>query len=261
MKKKCIFIDVDGTIYHRHDDYISNDIIDKLAIAKNEADLYISTGRSEVVLSLLGRAKDYFKGMILANGAYIKLPDHKEVAHLMDPLKLKAFVKRAKDYKATIALITRKEVYVTSLTEFVDWALTPRYQDLLIVLNSYDFDFQKEYVMAWIFDDAEIIDQVMDGLDGFHVFKWGSQGADVMSEGITKAAGIKEVTTLLKNVKTYAVGDAANDIEMFKEVDVAICMQNGSDVAKLYATYTTNLPGDEGFLEAIDYILKDGEEK
>ena len=260
MKKKCIFIDVDGTIYHRHDEFISDAIIDKLRVAKEKADLYISTGRSEVVLSLLGRSKEYFSGMIMANGAYIKLPQNEEIAHLMDQAHLKAFVESAKKHHATIALITRREVYVSSLTEFVDWALTPRYQDLLIVLNNYDFDFDKEYVMAWIFDTSDTIDKVMAPLDGFHIFKWGGQGADVMKEGITKATGIKEVIERNKGVKSYAVGDAANDIEMFREVDVAICMQNGSEIAKASADYTTKLSGDEGFLEAIDYILKDGEE-
>ena len=260
MKKKCIFIDVDGTLYHRHDEFISDMIIDKLKEASQKADLYISTGRSEIVLSLLGKSKDYFKGMIMANGAYIKLPNNQEKAHLLNPINLKQLVDSAKKNNATIALITRKEVYVSKLTEFVDWALTPRYDNLLIVLNGYDFDLSKEYVMGWIFDDAPLIDQVISQTEGFNVFKWGSQGADIMGQGITKAAGVKEVVALNKNARTYAVGDAANDIEMFRAVDVAICMQNGSEVAKKEADYITTEPSDEGFIEAIDYILKEGEE-
>ena len=260
MKKKCIFIDVDGTIYHRHEEFISDAIIDKLKEASQNADLYISTGRSEIVLSLLGKSKDYFKGMIMANGAYIRLPNNEEKVHLFDKSDVKRLVESAKAHNSVIALITKREVYVSKLTEFVDWALTPRFKDLLVVLDSYDFDLSKDYVMAWSFDESSLIDQVMENLDNFHVFKWGNMGADIMKKGITKANGIKEVVALNKDARTYAVGDAANDIEMFGEVDVAICMQNGSDIAKASAKYVTKLSGDEGFIEAIDYILKEGEE-
>ena len=45
MKKKCIFIDVDGTIYHRHEEYISDPICEKLKEASQKADLYLSTNR------------------------------------------------------------------------------------------------------------------------------------------------------------------------------------------------------------------------
>ena len=147
------------------------------------------------------------------------------------------------------------------MTEFVDWALTPRFDNLLVVLNSYDFDLQEEYVMAWSFDENQVIDQMMNSLTGFQVFKWGHMGADIMSKGITKAAGVKEVLHQNKDVRSYAVGDAANDIEMFRAVDVAICMQNGSEVVKSEATYVTKAEGDEGFIEAIDYILQEGDNK
>jgi len=64
---------------------------------------------------------------------------------------------------------------------------------------------------------------------------------DTMAWGVSKATGIREILVKagLTNVPTYAFGDAANDLEMFKLVDKPIAMGNGLANVKSLAAYIT----------------------
>jgi 3-deoxy-D-manno-octulosonate 8-phosphate phosphatase (KDO 8-P phosphatase) len=51
------------------------------------------------------------------------------------------------------------------------------------------------------------------------------------------------------------MGDSFTDAEIFKNVDVAICPQNGHEIAKSFATYVTkHRGGDRAVADAVFYI-------
>lgn len=256
--KKIVFIDVDGTMYHAHEESISDSIKQKLKEASKCVDLFVSTGRCNLALTCLKEARNYFKGFVLSNGAYV-LYDNKIVSEkIVEKEDLIKLIEVAKKVKSNIGLITDTIIYVNELTDIVDYALTPRDHNSIEVVKDYNFDLNKKYHMAWSFDELDKINQMEALLPvNFTFFKWGKLGSDIILNDTTKAKGIIE---LLKHIdgeyKTYAIGDSGNDIPMFKLVDVPICMGNGTEMAKTNAQHITKTL-DEGGLEfALDNIIK-----
>lgn len=260
--KRIIFIDVDGTIYKAHQDLIDKSIRKKLKEASLHADLYLSTGRCLPVLVCLGEAIDYFKGMVLSNGTLV-FHDNKKISENIIPTKdIKELVKYSKELNCNIGLIDNHHIYVNDYTDVVEYALYPHREEDVIDLKGYDFDLEKEYNMAWTFDKLDKVNQLEEKIPSFKFFKWGQVGSDILTMGISKATGIKNLLDYLKKVygevsfKTYAIGDSGNDIDMFKLVDVAISMGNGTEQARLNATYITDNIENEGFEKAIDKIIR-----
>ena len=256
--KKIVFIDVDGTMYHAHEESISESIISKLKEASNYVDLFVSTGRCGLALTCLNKAKQYFKGFVLSNGAYVLYNNqliYEKVVEKDDLIKL---INVSKKLKSNIGLITDKVIYVNELTDIVDYALTPRDHNSIEVVKDYNFDINIKYNMAWSFDELNKINEMEKMLpDNFTFFKWGKIGSDIVLNGTTKAKGIVELLKHLEGeYKTYALGDSGNDIPMFKLVDVPICMGNGTDLAKDNALHITKTLDDGGLEFALDNIIK-----
>ena len=255
--KKIVFIDVDGTIYKSHQLLIDESINNALLDLSKHADLYLSTGRCDAVLAPLGSAVEYFKGMVLSNGALVYLNKKIIVDERINKDNLKQLIKVAKKHKMNIALITKDKVFINEFTEVVDYALTPFKENSIVVLNSYDFDLDLEYNMAWSFDKKEDILKLQEECPCFSYFFWGSIGADIIIKNISKAYGIKHLLKQIdKDTYTYAIGDSNNDLEMFDLVDVPICMDNGSEDAKQKAKHITESIYDNGFENAVSKIIK-----
>ena len=73
-------------------------------------------------------------------------------------------------------------------------------------------------------------------------------------QGITKAAGLRELCDFLKIdiAETVAVGDAPNDIEILKTAGVAAVMGNASDEIKALADFVTDDNDHDGIVKIIE---------
>ena len=257
-ERKIVFVDVDGTIYKSHQTEIDDSIKRKLEEASKKVDLFISTGRSDPTLVLLGDARKYFKGLVLSNGSYVIYDNKKLTEKVIKKEDLINLVNACKKMGCSIGLVNNDKVYVNKLTEVVDRALTPRYENSLIDIDGYDFNFDLNYNMCWIFDPVEVIDELEPFIPNFSIFRWGKVGADINIKGVSKAKGILELLEYLNHSlhNTYALGDASNDIAMLKLVECGIAMDNGTEEAKQAAKHVTKSLYEGGFEEAIDKILE-----
>ena len=79
---------------------------------------------------------------------------------------------------------------------------------------------------------------------------------ELVPKGSGKGAGIRKVCELLDlDINdTYAVGDSANDLDMFEAAGTAIAMGNGSDIAKEHADYITTAMADDGIYNAMKHF-------
>lgn len=256
--KKIVFIDVDGTMYHAHEDSISESIKQKLKEASEYVDLFVSTGRCGLALTCLREAKKYFKGFVLSNGSYVTYDNKLVSEKIVEKSDLIKLIEVAKELNSNIGLITDKIIYVNEMTDIVDYALTPRDHNSIEVVNDYNFNLDIKYNMAWSFDELDKINEMEKRLpSNFTFFKWGKIGSDIVLNNTTKALGIMELLRYLKgDYITYAIGDSGNDIPMFKLVDNPICMGNGTDQAKEHAKYITKTLSDGGLEYALDQIIK-----
>lgn len=258
MNRKIVFIDVDGTMYHAHEESLRETVHTKLLEASKHVDLYLSTGRAMCVLSCLGKSMDLFKGFVLTNGTLVLKDNTVLLNNFFKKEVLIELIKKAKEFEAVIGLISKDKVYVNKYSPVVEYALQPHFSGAIVELGDYNFDLDIEYNMVWTFDPNEIIDKVTSNIDGVDVFKWGSIGGDIVPKGMTKAIGIKrlleEINMPLDN--TYAIGDSGNDVAMFKLVKNPICMGNGTDIAKGAAKYITEPIDEFGLENALDRIIK-----
>ena len=82
---------------------------------------------------------------------------------------------------------------------------------------------------------------------------------EMTAKNVSKATGLMELAQklgILMN-EVVGIGDADNDIEMFKSVGLAVAMKNGNDTVKKLAHFITNDNDNNGVGEAIQHILKD----
>ena len=78
----------------------------------------------------------------------------------------------------------------------------------------------------------------------------------VKSEEVTKATGLQHAAELLSvDASSFvAIGDSANDAELFEVVEEAYAVANAADVAKRRADVVTDAAFGAGVLEALDRI-------
>lgn len=78
---------------------------------------------------------------------------------------------------------------------------------------------------------------------------------EAVPNGFTKGTGIIRTCEYLgiDPADTFAIGDSANDIDMFKNVRHSICMGNGTSVAKDAAEYVTTKINDNGIYNALKH--------
>jgi hypothetical protein len=82
-------------------------------------------------------------------------------------------------------------------------------------------------------------------------------GVLVLHKSASKGSATKKLQSLLTVSKqeTSCVGDGANDVPMFNECGLAIAMGNGEEILKKSADFIVSNIEDDGFSEAVNYIL------
>lgn len=93
----------------------------------------------------------------------------------------------------------------------------------------------------------------------YYVVRAGTNFLEAMNPAVDKG---KALTTLgkkigIKTEEMMAFGDEGNDLPMFNAVGLAVCMGNGSELAKSHANYVTASNDDDGIAKAIaKYVLE-----
>lgn len=79
-------------------------------------------------------------------------------------------------------------------------------------------------------------------------------------QGVTKAAGLGEVTELLgiKPSEVVAVGDSLNDLSMIRWAGLGVAMANAEESIKEAADYVTASNEDDGVARLIQLVLHEG---
>ncbi|APX73232.1 Cof-type HAD-IIB family hydrolase [Companilactobacillus allii] len=90
-----------------------------------------------------------------------------------------------------------------------------------------------------------------------YVVRAGEWFLELMHKNVSKASGLQDLSTKLNIYpdEIMAFGDEQNDIPMFQFVGNAVCMENGSDKAKGYASYVTDSNDNDGIAKAMDKFV------
>ncbi len=268
--KKLICVDVDGTIAEIGTE-IRKDIIDKL---ENSEDEYvIVSGRAAHDIAKLGINVNYIGangGEIMREGKLV----HRSTMNKEQAEKIAKVLLRKSGY---VAVYTNKGKYYNSdanLNKIATEIMEQKFGRAKQIENP------EEYLCGYINDDdikfnkldevftedieitkvetisayhAEELTLKMDKYDDVYSFSSTGVNVEVVPEGVSKGLGIKKYIGD-QQLRTFAIGDGDNDVDMFKHVDVSIAMGNGTDKLKAVATHITDHIDDNGFLNAVKLI-------
>jgi len=228
MKKKLLFIDIDGTFFEPHHGGVIESGVKAVDLAKkNGAEIYLCTGRS------LAEAKiflnyDSIDGFVFGAGALVY---HKG-----------------------------KRIYEKALSnEVVDKVIN--------LANKFNCGYCVEaYAGAYCDDFAyqvfreKIEAELPDNLEttiAYHNEKTGVYGLEITDKNINKASGIEKILALKDGYTfedVYAFGDSNNDISMVEVAKVGVAMGNASDGLKARADYITDRIENDGLYKAFKHL-------
>ncbi len=131
----------------------------------------------------------------------------------------------------------------SSLSQYFELTkLDPQYRRTEIALRR-DFDLQKaRNLLETQFSNVEMVDT--------------KYAIHLKSKKINKGVGLLKLASLMgiKAKDFVAIGDSANDVEMFKVSGFGIAVGNGDEKIKEAADYVTNASFGDGAIEALEFL-------
>ena len=276
---KVIFSDVDGTLV-THDYILSSD--SRNAIRDFKGKFVLATGRTYSDIQRLKIECDAIcsnGGEIIVNGKHVfeAFIEHEKalsaIKYLIDNNYLfiiyASGIKYYADYldseivcKELVDLSLMHSKELDEVVKGIDiyanviYKNHQRVQDILSVISEKNITKIEAYNSK---DKKSEVNRLKKNID-LNIFSSHISNIEISPFDINKGNAINKfiennVTT--KDIKTYAIGDGFNDLEMFACVDFAIAMGNSPDKVKEAADLVVSSIEDGGFLEAMEFIVND----
>ena len=234
MNYKIAFIDIDWTIldHEIHDwDYESLDVLK--AFQKDGLLVYLCTARPYDSIVHTGLFNIFHPdGVICTNGGVAFVGDELLFANLIPEEIVRDIEKIANKHHLVLELSTNKERYFTAKANTYVHRYFSVYSETIPVIKKY----HNKEVSAILLFAPEKYDEILkkEFPKEMNLLRFDTHGVDVGFHKNTKGGAIKKVLEHLHIDKKESIGagDSFDDISMFKEVGLSICMGNGSDVAK-----------------------------
>ena len=258
MNYKIAFIDIDWTIldHHLHDwDYES---LDALKHFQDQGLLvYLCTARpydSIVHTGLLNIFKP--DGIICTNGGVTFVGDELLFSNIIPEDIVKTIEKISNKHHLVLELSTDKERYFTNKANVYVHNYFSVYAEVIPEIRKY----QNKGVSAILLFAPEKYDEILkkEFPKEMNFLRFDTHGVDVGYFKNTKGGAIKKVLEHLdiKKEKAIGAGDSFDDISMFKEVGLSICMGNGTEDAKKEADVVADTIANHGLAKILFNIIK-----
>lgn len=254
---KVVFIDYDGTLYSRKNNKIYEEVYTLLEKCKNNnIDVFLSTGRTMLYLQNDPRLLSLIKGVIGANGTFIKLENEYLYNNFINKEEVYKFFDYTKEHNLSITCFGKNVAYVRFL-DLNQYEGFKYYNPMKMIEIDNKEEITEEIELICLYAPYEEIEPVIPHFLNLQIYKWGASGADVIVKGPSKGSAIKEVIKYFNyNIEnTYGIGDGINDIEMFKTVKYSIAMGNAADEIKAQALKITDSLDNRGLEKVLLEIL------
>lgn len=256
---KVIFIDYDGTLYHRENNKIYDEVYNLLKkCQENKIDVYLSTGRTMPYLFNDPLLLSLIKGVIGANGSFLYENGNYTFDHFIDFNDVVDIYNYTNKHNMSVVFFHRGGAY----SSFKD---SERYEKFLFynpmpTVQISDISMIKEQIeLVCLYTPVDTIDPMIPLFKNVTIYKWGASGADIVNNKATKGKAINHLIREkgYQYENTYAIGDGLNDIEMFKVVNTSIAMGNASDIVKDSAKYVTDTIFERGVEKVLIKVLNE----
>ena len=237
MKYRIAFIDIDWTILDHdiHDwDYESLDVLRELQRAGLL--IYLCTARPYDSIVHTGLLNIFHPdGIICTNGGVTFVGDKLLFANTIPEEIVRDIERISNKHGLVLELSTNKERYFTRKANGYVHRYFSVYSETIPEIRRYE---DKEVSAILLFAPVKY-DEILkkEFPKEMNLFRFDDYGVDVGFYKNTKGGAIKKVLEHLNINKSESIGagDSFDDISMFKEVGVSICMGNGTDEAKVEA--------------------------
>ena len=259
---EVICFDVDGSLRGTTEDHaIPESTIRCLkALQKNGHKIIVSTGRG---LDSLHRTQIFdiahFDGYVINNGQLV-LDENENILekNVMDPEAVKETIAVADSLGYAVTLKMGDRIITKEPDEYV--LRTQKYFGNVIPKVGRYNGKDDVYAMC-LFGPMGYDYAPFKKIKGITVAPDMVTYADATIAGVSKATGNNVFVKKFKSDGYIAFGDSQNDLEMFKEAKLAICMGNGDPLTKEAADYVTDDIEHDGIYKACVHFgwIKEGE--
>ena len=255
---KLLVFDVDGTLYDLNRHEIPRSCREAIAQAKQNGLIFvIATGRTHYGLGAALNAlnPDYIlavNGAVVADGQGRILAHHDLSRGQVE--RVNAF---CRSHQAGLAWKFLDHCYIYQHPEKIDWLQPQKESDIgpepFIDCPTQDRHLSALPQSASVHAEPEAVDEVFHADSELAFLRYSADGYDVVSRGMNKAVGLRELIDQLKIApeEVAAFGDNYNDVEMLKLAGTAVAMGNAVDEVKALADYVTTSSDQDGIARAL----------
>jgi len=247
MRKKYIFLDLDGTIIDHNNNEIplsTKETIRKLQ--ENGHEIILSTGRVPAIFYGVDKELN-IDSYIAANGRVVVLNGKMIMNKYIDKKLVNELANLAYENKIDIAFEGLNDYVINS--QFTE--LSQKFSDVFHLEYPkvhHNFHLENDIyqmVMFYIEDDYEKFAKIFPTLSFNYSNKY---GLDVNEKGGMKELGVEAIIRELGiDIKdTMAVGDGRNDISMIEYVNIGVAMGNACEPLKQVADLITDSVDKDG---------------
>lgn len=251
--RAIVFFDIDGTLC-RYEDTV-NDNIKRCfkRLHKGNHVVFLCTGRSPKDISndILSLG---FDGIIACMGAVIIHGNEVLQNRFITPDMLLETVGLMIERKVPALILGIDEVLRTEQMKPtpLETGIVRSVEDLyrngkLVEISSLDIEYPNVSALGKI---REIMDKHSD------LIEYNETSGQTRLKGVNKAEAIRAVLERFpySTLRSYAIGDSQNDIEMLNCVDVGIAMGDAPDSVKSAASWTTSTVEEDGVCNAMKHF-------
>lgn len=252
-ERAIVFFDIDGTLC-RYEDTVKDNIKSCFKrLHKGNHVVFLCTGRSPKDISndILSLG---FDGIIACMGAVIIHGNEVLQNRFIPPDMLVETVGAMIKLKVPALILGMDEVMRTEQMEPtpLETGIVRSVDDLyrngkLVEISSLDIEYPSVSALGPI---REMIDRHS------NLIEYNETSGQTRLKGVNKAEAIRVVLARYshENLKSYAIGDSQNDIEMLNCVDVGIAMGDAPDIVKSAASWITSTVEEDGVCNAMKHF-------
>lgn len=252
-ERAIVFFDIDGTLC-RYEDTVKGNIKSCFKRLHNGNHVvFLCTGRSPKDISndILSLG---FDGIIACMGAVIIHGNEVLQNKFITPDMLLETVGLMIERKVPALILGIDEVLRTEQMKPtpLETGIVRSVEDLyrngkLVEISSLDIEYPNVSALGKI---REIMDKHSD------LIEYNETSGQTRLKGVNKAEAIRVVLARYshENLKSYAIGDSQNDIEMLNCVDVGIAMGDAPDIVKSAASWITSTVEEDGVCNAMKHF-------
>lgn len=248
---KAVFFDVDGTLISHTQNAVPESTRTSLKqLSEKGIQRVIATGRHMLELSFLPVNDIRFDAYITLNGQLCL--DAQGTIIFGNPItgeSKECIIRMFHEKTIPIMIVEKDNMYINFVNQHVKIAQkaisTP-------IPNVGEYSGNEIFqAIAYLEKGKE--EAIADQMPGCKVTRWNDCAVDIITASGGKRTGIIEYLRKnnIQKEETMAFGDAENDIEMIKYVQIGVAMGNADDNVKENSDYVTSSVDNNGIKEAL----------